>query len=333
MAEESIRAVVTTAPGPPEVLRIESRPRPEPGPEEVRVRVAASGLNRADLLQRRGRYPVPRGAPEDILGLEYSGVVEAVGERVHRWAEGDRVMGLVSGGGYAEAVVVHEDEAVAIPPGVDTSDGAALPEAFLTAWDAMILQMGLRAGESVLIHAVGSGVGTAAVQLARMAGARVFGTSRSPDKLERALQLGVHEAVEGGDRGWADDVLARTGGRGVDVVVDLVGGAYLAGNLACVAERGRIVVVGVPSGAVAPVDLRALMRRRASLTGTVLRARSAVEKRALVADARDRLFPAFESGSLRPVIHRRFLAEEAAAAHRAMEENANFGTMTLVWGS
>ena len=332
MAESTMRAVVMAAPGPPDVLRIEARPRPVPGPHEVRVRVAASGLNRADLLQRRGRYPAPPGVPADILGLEYSGVVDAVGERVGQWSSGDRVMGLVGGGGYAEAVVVHEDEVLPIPDAVETVDGASLPEAFLTAWDAMVLQMGLAAGETVLIHAVGSGVGTAAVQLAALTGARVLGTSRTPDKLRRANDLGLDEAIPGGEAAWAEVVLERTGGRGVDVIVDLVGGAYLEGNLACVAPRGRIVVVGMPSGSVAPIDLRALMRRRASLTGTVLRARSAVEKRALIHEARRRLLPAMRTGRLRPVVHRHFAAKDVVQAHRAMEDNSNFGTMTLVWG-
>ncbi|NNK64467.1 MAG: zinc-binding dehydrogenase, partial [Gemmatimonadetes bacterium] len=224
MAEPTMRAVVMAEPGPPEVLRIEARPRPIPGPHEVRVRVAASGLNRADLLQRRGRYPAPPGVPADILGLEYSGVVDAVGERVGQWSPGDRVMGLVGGGGYAEAVVVHEDEVLPIPDVVETVDGAALPEAFLTAWDAMDLQMGLAAGETVLIHAVGSGVGTAAVQLASLTGARVLGTSRTPEKLRRATDLGLDEAIPGGGAAWAEVVMERTGGRGVDVIVDLVGG-------------------------------------------------------------------------------------------------------------
>jgi NADPH:quinone reductase-like Zn-dependent oxidoreductase len=260
-------------------------------------------------------------------------VVDAVGARVGQWSPGDRVMGLVGGGGYAEAVVVHEDEVLPIPDGIDTVDGAAIPEAFLTAWDAMVLQMGLSAGETVLIHAVGSGVGTAAVQIASAAGARVLGTSRTPDKLRRAAELGLDEAVPGGDEAWAEAVLERTDGRGADVVVDLVGGAYLAGNLACVAPRGRIVVVGVPSGSRAPIDLRALMRRRASITGTVLRSRSAVEKRVLVQEARRRLLPLLRSGRLRAVVHRHYPADEVVQAHRAMEENANFGTMTLVWGS
>lgn len=332
MAERSMRAVVIREFGGPEVLEVREVPRPEPGPWEIRVAVAASGLNRADLLQRRGRYPVPHGSPADIPGLEYAGVVDRVGALVRDWAPGDRVMGLVGGGGYAEAVVVHEREAIPIPEGIDTVAAGALPEAWLTAWDAMVLQAELQAGESVLIHAVGSGVGTAALQIARASGARTLGTSRTPSKLERAGALGLEVAIEGGEADWPARVMDATGGRGVDVVVDLVGGAYVAGDLACVAERGRIVVVGVPAGREAGIDLRRLMSRRASITGTVLRARPLEEKIALAREATRRLVPLMERSGAVPVVERTFPPEQAAEAHRMMESNLNFGTLSIVWG-
>lgn len=332
MAEGTMRAVVIPEPGPPEVLEVREVPRPDPGPGEVRVRVAASGVNRADLLQRRGAYPAPPGAPSDIPGLEYAGVVDAVGSGVRLVAEGDAVMGLVAGGGYAEAVVVHERETVPIPQGMDPVVAAALPEAWFTAWDAVVRQMRLTGGETALVHAVGSGVGTAALQIARALGARVLGTSRTPWKLERAGELGLDEGIVGGaDRDWAEEVLDRSEGRGADLIVDLVGGSYLAGNLRCVAPRGRIVVVGVPGGREAALDLRGLMARRASITGTVLRARPLEEKIALARDAARRLVPLFERGALRPVEDRRFPPEEAAEAHRVMEANLNFGTLSIVW--
>ncbi|MBT8402780.1 MAG: NAD(P)H-quinone oxidoreductase [Gemmatimonadetes bacterium] len=326
-----MRAIVIREPGPPDVLELREVVRPEPGRHEVRVSVAASGVNRADLLERRGRYPgAPREGPA-IPGLEYSGTIDEVGAGVTTWRPGDRVMGLVGGAGYAEAVVVHEREAMPIPEGVGLEEAAALPEAWLTAWDAMVVQAGLSAGEWVLVHAVGSGVGSAASQMAAALGAHVIGTSRTPSKLERARDFGVREAVLGGDVEWADHVMSATGGRGADVVIDLVGAPYLSGNLACVAERGRIVVVGVPGGREAPIDLRALMGRRASITGTVLRARPLEEKIALAQDATRRLWPLFESADLRPVVYRAFPPERAAEAHDVMERNANFGTISIVW--
>lgn len=240
-------------------------------------------------------------------------------------------MGLVGGGGYAEAVVVHHRELMEVPAGVSLEEAAGIPEAWLTAWDAMVRQAGLSAGESVLIHAVGSGVGSAASQLAAALGARVVGTSRTPSKLDQARGYGVQHAILGGESNWPDEVMAATSGRGVDVIIDLVGAPYLHGNLECIAERGRIVVVGVPGGREAPIDLRRLMRRRASITGTVLRARPIEEKIALAQDGRRRMLPLFESAGLRPVVYRGFPPESAAEAHEVMEQNLNFGTLSIVW--
>lgn len=327
-----MRAVVVPTPGGPEVLEVRDRPTPEPGRSEIRVRVRSSGVNRADLIQRRGHYPAPPGWPEDIPGLEFAGEVDAVGANVRRWEVGDRVMGLVGGGGYAEHVVVHEDEAVRAPGGLSLEDAGAIPEAFFTAFDALDLQCGIRAGETVLIHAVGSGVGTAALQIARRAGLRTIGTSRTAEKLERALDLGLDVAVEGGsDSGWADDVLEATDGRGVDVVLDLVGATYVEGNQHAIAEGGRWIVVGVPSGPRATLDLRRLMARRASVTGTVLRARPLHQKIALARAVESRLSGGFEDGTLGPVVDRIFPAEEAGGAHRRMEANENFGKLLLSW--
>ena len=331
MAESSMRAIVIREPGPPDVLELREVARPVPGRHEVRVRVAASGVNRADLLERRGRYGRAPAAGPSIPGLEYSGTIEALGADVSDWDVGDRVMGLVGGGGYSEAVVVHGRELMAIPRGVSLEEAAAIPEAWLTAWDAMVRQAGLTGGESVLIHAVGSGVGSAASQLAAALGAHVIGTSRTPSKLDRSREVGVQRAILGGETDWASEVLRATAGRGVDVIIDLVGGPYLAGNVQCVAERGRIVVVGVPGGREAPLDLRALMGRRASITGTVLRARPIEEKIALAQDGRSRLVPLFESAGLRPVVHRMFPPDAAAEAHEVMERNLNFGTISIVW--
>ena len=333
MSGRVVRAVRITRPGGPEVLQLGEHSVEEPGPGQLLVRVDASGVNRADLLQRRGQYPAPPGWPSDVPGLEYAGVVEVVGDGTRLFKVGDRVMGIVGGGGYAEAIVVHEREAVRTPRSVTPLEAGAIPEVFMTAYDALFAQMKLGAGETVLVHAAGSGVGTAAIQLARAAGARVLGTSRTVDKLHRAGDLGLDVGIlaDEGDA-WPNAVREATGGRGVDVILDLVGGPYLSGNLKAIAERGRWIVVGVTGGASAPMDLRALMGRRASITGTVLRARPAEEKMALAREFEARVVPLFEKGVLRPVLERAFAAEQAGEAHGLLEANRTFGKLLLTWG-
>ena len=330
MQSDSMQAVVITTPGGSEVLELREVRRPEPGPGEVRVRVAASALNRADILQRMGRYPVPEGYPKDIPGMEFAGTVDAVGEGVDEVREGDAVMGITGGGAYAEATVVPASTCVAVPRGMSLLDAGAIPEVFFTAFDAVILQEGLAAGETLLVHAVGSGVGTAALQLGRAWGATVIGTSRTAGKLERAAALGLEHAVLA-DEGWPERVGEITGGRGADVILDLVGGPYLAGNQKVLALRGRHIVVGVTGGSIAQVDLRALMGRRGSIRGTVLRARPLVEKVALTRAFVEDVLPHFEAGRMAPVVDRVFPAAEAAAAHAYMETNANFGKILLEW--
>lgn len=331
MAHETMRAVIMLGKGEPDVLTVADVPAPEPGPGQIRVKVASSGVNRADLLQRRGRYPVPPGVPDNIPGLEYAGVVESVGPGVSAWEAGDAVMGITGGAGYAEFVVVHEREAVRAPAGMDPVTAGAIPEVFLTAFDAIFLQMNLRAGESVLIHAVGGGVGTAAVQLARWAGCETLGTSRTLEKLRGARELGLEHGILGGENDWREAVMDITGGRGVDVVLDLVGGPYLADNVRALATGGRIVTVGVTGGRSADLDLRGLMARRGSITGTVLRARPLEEKGALANEFSRRVVRGFETEDLKPVIDHIFPAEDAAESHRRMESNVNFGKILLSW--
>ncbi|MDH3223203.1 MAG: zinc-binding dehydrogenase, partial [Gemmatimonadota bacterium] len=268
--------------------------------------------------------------PQDIPGLEFAGTVAGVDPGVTRWAVGDAVMGIVAGGGYAERVVVHESVAVSVPETLDLALAGAVPEVFMTAYDAVFLQAELNAGETLLIHAVGSGVGTAAVQLAGRAGAHTIGTSRTVAKLEEAGALGLEAGIVG-DEAWADRVLDRTDGRGADVILDLVGGPYLGGNQRVLAPRGRHVVVGVPGGARAEVDLRALMARRGRIIGTVLRARPLGEKADLARRFTEDVLPGLAEGSLRPVIDRILPAARAAEAHRAMEGNENFGKILLSW--
>lgn len=327
---DSMRAIVMHEPGGPEVLSVQTVPVPVPAAGEVRVRVTTSGVNRADLLQRNGRYPVPQGWPEDILGLEFAGVVDALGPDVERWQEGDRVMGILGGGGYAEYVTTHGSTVVPVPDSVGLEEAGAIPEVFMTAFDATVVQMGLGAGETLLVHAVGSGVGTAAVQIAKALGARTLGTSRTPAKLEKAVGLGLDHAVPG-DSEWPARVLDLTEGRGVDVILDLVGGPYLEGNQQVVAVNGRHVVVGVPGGAVATIDLRAMMGRRATIKGTVLRARPVEEKAELARAFEEIVVPMFSTGQASPVIDRIVSPDRAPEAHRIMESNANFGKLLIRW--
>jgi putative PIG3 family NAD(P)H quinone oxidoreductase len=327
---ETMRAVVIREPGGPDVLELRDVRAPTPAPGEVRLRVAASGLNRADVLQRLGRYPVPEGWPADIPGLEVAGTVDAIGGGVTGVAVGDRLMGVVGGGGYAELVCAPAESLVRVPDGLDDVAAAAVPEVFMTAFDALFVQEGLEAGETVLVHAVGSGVGTAAVQLARRARAMSIGTSRTPDKLARAAELGLNVGLVGGDD-WPARVLEATRGRGVDVILDLVGGPYVAGNQLVLAERARWIVVGVTGGPKAEIDLRALMGRRASIRGTVLRARPLDEKVALARAFEAEVLAGFDDGSLVPVIDRVFDASDAADAHRYMESNESFGKLLLRW--
>lgn len=328
-----MRAIVIRKPGGPEVLELREVETPSAGPGQVRVRVRATALNRADLLQRMGAYPAPPDAPADIPGLEVAGEVDAVGPGVSELAVGDRVFGVVSGGAHAEALVVPARTLARMPSNLDFAEAAAVPEAFVTAYDAMVSQAGLAAGETALVHAVGSGVGTAAVQIARAIGARVVGTARTADKIERARSLGLDVGIvpEEGPR-FADRVRAETGGRGADVVLDLVGGTYVPESLAALAEKGRHVLVGLLAGTRADIDLALVLRRRLRLYGTVLRSRPLEEKILAARVLAQNLVPLFERGALRPVVERTLPLEQAAEAHRLLASNAGFGKLVLTVG-
>lgn len=327
------RAVVIDGKGDADVLRLGTLAVREPGPGEVRVAIAAAGLNRADVLQRRGFYPAPPGAPASVPGLEYAGSVESVGDGVTAIAVGARVMGIVAGGGMASHVVVHERELVRVPEGLSIEDAAAIPEVFMTAYDALFVQAGLSLGETVLLHAVGSGIGTAGLQLARAAGVRALGTSRTEDKLERCVALGL--AREDGllvqDKRFAARVLGRTFGRGADVILDTVGAAYLAENLQALAPLGRLVVIGLMGGATAELPLSALLAKRATLRGSVLRSRPLEEKAELAQSFGRAVVPLFERGALRPVVDCVLPMSDIAEAHRRMERDQSFGKIVLRW--
>lgn len=326
-----MKAVVITEPGAPAVLRLRDVPDPEPAAGEIRVRVEATSVNRADLLQRRGKYAAPPHWPADIPGLEYAGVVESVGPNVVVWSPGDRVMGLVGGGGYAEFVVVEADEAIAVPDTLTSVEAAAVPEVFITAHDALRARLGVRPGETLLIHAVGSGVGTAALQVAKAWGATVIGTSRSAWKLDRAVAMGLDVPIDTSATDFADAVLAATAGRGCQAVLELVGGDYVESDLRCVGMLGRIVVVGLTAGRATELDLGTLLRKRVTLRGTVLRSRPPVEKAAAARAFSEDLAGLLTRGRIGPVVHDVLPMEDAARAHELLESNATFGKVVLSW--
>ena len=313
-----------THPAPGQSLLLE-HPDPVPGPGEILVRVHAAGLNRADLVQKAGKYPAPPGWPADIPGLEYAGEVMARGAGAERWAIGDRVMGLVGGGAHAERVVVHEDEAMPVPPGMAWTDAAAIPEAFLTAWDAMVLRGRVGGGERVLFHAAGSGVGTAAVQVAQLLDVTLIGTSRTPDKLVRCAALGMPHGVLTTDADWPLQV-----GGAVDVIIDTLGATFLEQNLNLLAPRGRLVVLGTLTGGIAErLDMGLVLRRRLEIIGTAMRSRELAERRELVARFGLEVLPHFISGALRPIVDRVVPLQDFDAAHAAMAENENFGKVVF----
>ena len=332
LKDEKMRAVKIVSEEGEGRLEVCEVGRPSARADRVRVRVRAAGLNRADLLQRRGRYPAPPGAPADIPGLEFAGDVEQVGEEAREWKLGRRVFGITAGGAQAEYVVVPESHLAGIPDGLSFEEAACVPEVFITAHDALFTQGGLRTGERVLIHAVGSGVGTAAAQLARAAGAgAIYATARTPEKVERAREFGVDEGVVvGGDpRVFAEAVRAWTGGAGVNVVLDLVGASYLDANLDALAARGRMLLVGTLGGSTAPLDFRRVMGKRLRITGTVLRARSAEEKAAAVRRFAAQVVPLLARGRVRPVLDSAYDLEEVGAAYARLESNETFGKVVL----
>src|SRR5262249_4205161 len=299
--------------------------------DRVRVRVRAAGLNRADILQRLGRYPAPPGYPQEIPGLEFAGEVVQVGDDVRNWRIGDRVFGIIGGGGQAEYVTVPENHLARIPDKLDWTEAAAVPEVFMTAHDALFTQCELKMRESVLIHAAGSGVGTAAIQLVRAAGAFTYGTSRTAEKLERAKEFGLTDSVVVGDDPmvFADAVNRWTSGRGVDVILDLVGAAYLKANLDSLALKGRLIFVGTTSGSKAEIEYAKVMSKRLRIMGTSLRTRSDEEKATATRLFAEQVVPLLASGAVRPVIDRVYKLEEVRAAHERIESNESFGKVVL----
>ncbi len=324
-----MRAIFIREPGGPEVLVVDDVLDLVPPAHHVRIAVRYVGINRADLLQRMGVYPAPEGVPPNIPGLEYSGVVDAVGDGVRGLSVGDRVMGLVAGGAYAEQVIAHEGEVVRTPDSISDRDAAALPEVLVTAYDALLIRGNLAPCETVLVHAAGSGVGTAAIQIAKALGCFVIATSRTHDKLARCKALGADVAIAVKNASFADEVNAITHGRGVDVVIELAGGAYVAEDLRCLASRGRVVVVGLTAGVRADLDLGLLLRKRATVVGTVLRSRPLMEKIQAAEMLQRNILPLVVAGKISAVIDRDFPFSQAPEAHAYVASNESFGKVLL----
>lgn len=325
----TMRVVEIAEPGSAGELRLARRPVPAPGVGEVLVRVAAAGVNRADVMQRQGRYPPPRGA-SDIPGLELSGVVAAVGADAGGLSLGDEVCALVTGGGYAEYCLAPAPQCLPLPSGVTLQDAAALPEAYCTVWTNVFERGRLAAGETLLVHGGSSGVGSAAIQLARAEGARVLATAGSAAKCAACEALGAARAFNYREEDFVAAVREATGGRGADVILDLVGGAYLQRNLDCLAVEGRLVLIAVMDGSRGELNLAGLMSRRQTLTGSTLRSRPVAAKAAICDALRARVWPRFAAGALRPVIHAAYRLAEAGEAHRVMESSAHVGKLLLI---
>jgi len=323
-----MRAVVLREHGGPDVLQFEEVASPVIGEQDILVTVAATALNRADLLQRMGFYPNPFPSGPEIPGLEFAGTVAAIGDKVTAWSVGDRVMGITSGGAYAEQLAIHERQAMAVPSGMPLHDAAGIPEVFITAWDALVVQGGLTSGRWAMVHAGASGVGTAAIQICKAVGARILVTC-SGGKVEACRALGADVVVDYGTQDFVAEVAAATAGKGVDVILDVIGGDYVERNIASLAVKGHIIQVGVMAGKPVPFNVGLLLGKRASITGTVLRARPLEEKIATSQRFAAEMLPLFDSGELKPVIDSTYAFADIASAHEYMATNGNVGKIVI----
>ena len=323
-----MRAVVLRSHGGPDVLQFEDVASPVVGEQDILVTVAATALNRADLLQRMGFYPNPFPSGPEIPGLEFAGTVAAIGEKVTAWSIGDRVMGITSGGAYAEQLSIHERQAMAVPSGMSLHDAAGIPEVFITAWDALVVQGGLTSGRWAMVHAGASGVGTAAIQICKAIGARIVVTC-SGGKVEACRTLGADVVVDYGTQDFVAEVATATGGAGVDVILDVIGGDYVERNIASLAVKGHIIQVGVMAGKPVPLNIGLLLGKRASITGTVLRARPLEEKIAISQRFASEMLPLFSTGQLKPVIDSVYAFADIASAHEYMASNGNVGKIVI----
>jgi putative PIG3 family NAD(P)H quinone oxidoreductase len=324
-----MKTIVIREPGGPEVLKPADAPMPVPRPGEVLIKVAAAGVNRPDVLQRMGLYPVPPGA-SSIPGLEVAGEIVELGEGVSLWQKGDRVTALTAGGGYAEYALAHEGSCMRIPKGMGMVEAACIPETFMTVWHNVFERGGLKAGESFLVHGGSSGIGSTAIQLAVHFGARVFATAGTGEKCAYCERLGAERAINYKSQSFANVIKDATAGRGVDVILDMVGGTYTKDNIACAAEDGRIVQIAFLKGPRVEIDLAPLMVKRLTLTGSTLRPRKPEFKAHLARELEQKVWPLLESGAVKIVVDKAFPLADAAAAHRHMEASAHMGKIVLI---
>jgi putative PIG3 family NAD(P)H quinone oxidoreductase len=323
-----MRAVVADGAGGPEVLTIAELPDPEPGPGEVVLDVAAAGLNRADLLQRQGFYPPPPGA-SDVLGMECSGTVSAVGDGVTGWDVGDEGCALLSAGAYATKVALPAGQLMPVPEGVDLVTAAALPEVACTVWSNLFMVAGLRPEETLLVHGGAGGIGTFAIQLGAALGARVFTTAGTPEKRDLVRELGAEIAIDYREEDFVEVVKEHTGGKGADVILDNMGGSYLARNVTALADKGRLVIIGMQGGTKAELDINALLRKRGAIIATALRSRPAQDKAAICASVVEHVWPLVADGSVRPMVHATLPLDRAGEAHALMESGEHSGKILL----
>ncbi|MFE7300564.1 NAD(P)H-quinone oxidoreductase [Streptomyces sp. NPDC057579] len=323
-----MRAITIPEPGGPEALVWAEVPDPQPAEGEVLIEVAASAVNRADLLQRQGFYDPPPGA-SPYPGLECSGRIAAIGPGVHGWAVGDEVCALLSGGGYAEKVAVPAGQVLPLPPGVDVVTAAALPEVACTVWSNVFMIAHLRPGETLLVHGGASGIGTMAIQLAKAVGARVAVTAGGPEKLARCAELGADILIDYREQDFVQEIRKATDGKGADVILDIIGAKYLQRNVKALAIAGRLAIIGLQGGVKAELNLAALISKRAAITGTGLRARPVSEKAAIVAAVREHVWPLIGNGQVRPIIDRALPMAEAAEAHRILDSGSHVGKVVL----
>jgi NADPH2:quinone reductase len=325
---DKMRAVEITRPGPPEVLKVAERPLPVPKPNEILVKVAAAGVNRPDVLQRTGNYPVPPGA-SDLPGLEIAGEVVACGAEARMWKVGASVCALAHGGGYAEYCVVPEVQALPVPRGLSMIEAASLPETFFTVWSNVYDRGRLKAGETLLVQGGSSGIGVAAIQMAKAMGNRVLATAGSDEKCAACVRLGAEKAINYRTQDFVAEVLAATGGKGVNVLLDMVGGDYVPRELKCLADEGRLVFIAFLRGPKTELDIGEVMRRRLILTGSTLRPRPVEFKGAIARSLREHVWPLIEAGKIKPVIFKTFPLADAAEAHRLMESSRHIGKLVL----
>jgi putative PIG3 family NAD(P)H quinone oxidoreductase len=323
-----MKAITIPSPGDADALLLADVPAPEAAADEVLIQVAAAGVNRADLMQRRGFYPPPKGAPA-YPGLEVSGTVSALGAKVTGWAVGDQVCALLTGGGYAEQVAVQATQLLPVPRGVSLVDAAALPEVVSTVWSNVFMTANLQPGQTLLIHGGSSGIGTMAIQLAREIGARIAVTAGTKEKLEACRELGAEILVNYREQDFVEELDVATAGAGADVILDNIGAKYLARNISALAVNGRLVIIGLQGGVKAELNINSLLRKSAAIISTSLRGRPAIEKAAIVAAVREHVWPLVESGQVRPIVHKTFPLAQAADAHRELEAGTNIGKVLL----